>query len=315
MNETPILISTLGCPVWNWPEGVEQIPVYRIVAHLQPLERRPRPHGWGALLRLALEDALQSPALQENPSVSQEFSLPSMALKVISPRILRPKQSYPLVLHCFGSLFQPQQLLRAILNLGQSPHLPPHLVGPVVVYGRETRMVSVAGRPWEMWPPPAPLIDFADLPDSIPSSVKIHFRSPLRITQNNQLVIQPDSSVLFDAIYRRLQQIAQHCQLSVGLPELPQTEITLQQSRLRRVSVTYQSHRHPHHVELRGVMGTMEFTGNLSHWIPLLSLAPVLQLGKNTALGLGSIEMEWQRDPGKTEMSCSDFSASRTNPV
>jgi hypothetical protein len=146
---------------------------------------------------------------------------------------------------------------------------------------------------------PAPLdvtIDPAtDYPDC--SSIRFNLLTPLRLKQNNTLSSELPFHVLVRAMLRRISSLFEH--FGDGEPSLDYRglvalaqEITIESSSLRWHDWERYSNRQEQSMMMGGLIGSATYRGKLTPYLPLLDLARVLHIGKQSSFGLGLFDYE-----------------------
>ncbi len=138
-------------------------------------------------------------------------------------------------------------------------------------------------------------------------SVQINLETPLRLKHEGHLLGQaPDFSVLWRRLYARIA-------LAAGSPVIE----TRQRQTMNEIAAsirclstqvhwqdwTRYSARQKSEMLFGGLLGTLQYRGDLSPFLPWLSLGSVLGLGGKTTFGLGCYRMQSLENPQVEDMS------------
>ena len=184
-----------------------------------------------------------------------------------------------------------ESLCRAA-RLGLGPNRVPHRVHELMVQGAGAPvMVLREDRQEGAWPTPAPLGHFVRLPEA-PRGARLHLLSPLQLRGS----APPDAGAVLRAAVSRVRSIArgQGLRLDRWWPE--PAGLTARWEGLRRVQGSRWSRRQAHAVDLTGWLGTLVLGPAVAAWADLLAAMEVLQLGRQTAAGLGRVTVSWEAD-------------------
>ncbi len=128
--------------------------------------------------------------------------------------------------------------------------------------------------------------------------VRIRTCSPLRIRRNGLLLETIDFPTVMRNIAHRIEALA----LSYGgwvdtdvinhLQKDSETIVVIDSS-LKRKEVERYSSRINGKMDFSGLMGKIQFEGDLTPFVPWLYAAQVLHIGRNTTFGMGGIEVEF----------------------
>jgi CRISPR-associated endoribonuclease Cas6 len=125
-------------------------------------------------------------------------------------------------------------------------------------------------------------------------SITIEMETPVRLKFNRKLQKHITFEILTRNLLRRVQLLsALYCGGPPrvdfkGLIEESQ-KIKVADSKIHWVENTRFSYRQERDISMGGVSGSIEFTGNLDPFLPLLEIGEYLHVGKGTAFGLGKI--------------------------
>lgn len=138
--------------------------------------------------------------------------------------------------------------------------------------------------------PALPLLsfdDFLSISGAGTRSITMEFSSPLRIVQNGALILEPHFSTVAGTLFRRVSSIAYY----YGGRELPY-DFKWLAARSREVSCSGASMSRSYKSGiLQGGVGSITYRGNLSDFIPFLTLGEYLNLGKGSAYGMGRYKL------------------------
>ncbi|MGK5091127.1 CRISPR system precrRNA processing endoribonuclease RAMP protein Cas6 [Deltaproteobacteria bacterium TL4] len=127
--------------------------------------------------------------------------------------------------------------------------------------------------------------------------VQVHLLTPLRVKDQNRFVEHLEFIILIRTILRRLKAL--WSEFDKACPEIPEKQllqlaetITVESSTLRWEDQTRYSSRQQTMQKMGGLQGTIIFTGELTPFLPLLAMAQVTHIGKETSFGLGKIHYD-----------------------
>lgn len=127
--------------------------------------------------------------------------------------------------------------------------------------------------------------------------LRLRLLTPLRLVYDGELCREPPFHVLVRNLLRRLGNLTSfHCDESA--PPLDGTLIDLAEGiALARRDTQWHdwerySHRQDKRMKLGGILGELEYAGDLAPFLPLLVLGSWVNLGKNTTFGLGRYRLE-----------------------
>lgn len=126
--------------------------------------------------------------------------------------------------------------------------------------------------------------------------VMVFFETPLRIKWHGQYTSDPQFHVIFRNILRRVTGLLQfhHGEEGRGdfAPLLRRAEqIQLVRQETRWVDQSRYSARQDVKMKLGGIVGWVQYEGDLAEFLPWLRVAELLHLGKNTVFDLGRIRV------------------------
>jgi len=125
-------------------------------------------------------------------------------------------------------------------------------------------------------------------------SITIEMETPVRLKFNRKLQKHITFEILTRNLLRRIQLLSTlYCD---GPPRVDfkglieeSKKVKVVDSRIHWVENTRFSFRQERDISMGGVSGSIEFTGNLDLFMPLLEIGEYLHVGKGTAFGLGKI--------------------------
>ncbi len=124
----------------------------------------------------------------------------------------------------------------------------------------------------------------------------VHLLTPLQIRQDGRYLESPPSAeLLLDCLLARVSQLT-----SIGKPAIPESAPALEASRaalLRRHRIRCAagwrySARQEREMPFGGLLGSLEYAGELTPAYPWFALAQWLQIGAKTTFGLGTVRIE-----------------------
>lgn len=123
-------------------------------------------------------------------------------------------------------------------------------------------------------------------------TVKLHFVSPTRIQFNEEITNSFDFHILIRSLLRRISLLSYfHCDEKLefdfkGIIERAELVKTIA-SNLEWYDWTRYSNRQKQHMKLGGMVGSIEYKGNLQEFLTLLLCGQYVHVGKNATFGLG----------------------------
>ncbi len=127
--------------------------------------------------------------------------------------------------------------------------------------------------------------------------IKVNLITPLRLKYKNHLAPDLPFHVLIRAALRRLSSL--YKAYGEGEPELDYTglvrraeEVNIIQNNISWFDWRRYSFRQERAMFMGGLVGSVTYEGDLAPYIPLLDLCQQVHVGKQTAFGLGKIEVE-----------------------
>lgn len=135
------------------------------------------------------------------------------------------------------------------------------------------------------------------------SSLKLHLKTPLQIRKLGRIVPEPELSLghLVLSAQKRINLLSQHYGNGLSLPAGPFLEeaaLARETSRhLREVLPMRRSCTQQNTISLRGITGSLTYTGISPMVTDLLSVAETLHLGRHTAEGCGQVILKPLKTP------------------
>ena len=127
--------------------------------------------------------------------------------------------------------------------------------------------------------------------------INVIFESPLRVKNQGKLVHDLEFVVFIRTILRRIKTL--WLRFADGIPDFDEKgllqiaeTVEIAQARLYWEEQTRYSNRQSSYLKLGGLKGSIEFSGNLTPFLPLLNIAQVVHIGKETSFGLGQLRYE-----------------------
>lgn len=144
---------------------------------------------------------------------------------------------------------------------------------------------------------PTPIADVFPLQIGPSDTVHITFLSPLRLVEQNKLLMKLSFRSFFGPLLRRLSSLLYfHCdgELQMDIRDTLSRAESVQtlSSHLEYVPLERWSSRQNQHVPMDGLMGSILWKGDLiPHVWPLLQIGSLLHVGKGVSLGLGRYQI------------------------
>ncbi len=119
--------------------------------------------------------------------------------------------------------------------------------------------------------------------------------TPLRIRRNGQLLEKITFQTLIRNITNRIRRITELYggwmdEKEAERIQLLAAEVIAVQENLRMERLERYSNRLHEKMDFSGLLGEIEYEGNIDPFVPWLSAARILQIGRNTTFGMGKIE-------------------------
>lgn len=139
------------------------------------------------------------------------------------------------------------------------------------------------------------------LPYQTLSDVKqiiISLRTPLRIRRSGALLEAVDFLTIIRNIINRMEAIAKRYggwvdKLEAERVLILASEVSIIQNQLEMKNIKRYSNRLGEKMDFSGLLGNVQFEGNLTPFVPWLYAAQILHIGRNTTFGMGKIEVEF----------------------
>jgi len=130
------------------------------------------------------------------------------------------------------------------------------------------------------------------LPEKPPSAVTLELVTPTRIRFEGNLSDRLDFHVLMRALLRRISSLSYfHCgeKLDIDFRETiaRARDVATTRHELRWVDWQRYSGRQKRHMTLGGVVGQVQYDGELADFVPFIRLGEIVHVGKACAFGLG----------------------------
>lgn len=147
-------------------------------------------------------------------------------------------------------------------------------------------------------------LDLEELNLELPQSsekgkLSVYLRTPLRVKHQNKLTDELPFFVLVKAALRRVSMLFQ--EYGPGDPDINYSGLVNKAKEVETVCLNLHwkdqkrySGRQDSFMRFGGLVGSIDYLGYLSEYIPLLDLAKKLHLGKQTTFGLGCIDFSWE---------------------
>ena len=144
-----------------------------------------------------------------------------------------------------------------------------------------------------------PLADFLNVMPSGAHKLTLHFTTPLRIKEGNDLVrVAPRYEQLIKRTLGRLDQLAFSAGDSLLYSKESRaslldeaTAVCLASAHLESDSIERCSARSKQRMQFDGLLGEVEYAGEMSATLPIILAASLVQVGGKTAFGFGGIEI------------------------
>ncbi len=160
------------------------------------------------------------------------------------------------------------------------------------IYNAQTQMLNADFNPWNL-----PEI-LAASEKSQTQSLFLNFTTPTRLLDQNQLTNQLSFELLIRSILRRVSLLGRiHCGTSWELPfneiiETARQSVNTIQQKFDWSDWERYSTRQKQRMKLGGIIGTVNYTGQLAPFFPFILLGEFVHIGKNTTFGLGRYQIE-----------------------
>jgi hypothetical protein len=144
---------------------------------------------------------------------------------------------------------------------------------------------------------PLPSLELQAPPASPVSSLTVKLLTPLRLKHDNRFQQTLPFHLLIRAALRRIASLEET--FGQGEPQLDyrglvrrSEQIVTRESDCRWVDIERYSNRQQTGMLMGGLLGSLVYEGELAEFLPLLEYCEVVHLGKQTAFGLGRIQIE-----------------------
>ncbi|MCF6291222.1 MAG: CRISPR system precrRNA processing endoribonuclease RAMP protein Cas6 [Desulfobacterales bacterium] len=144
--------------------------------------------------------------------------------------------------------------------------------------------------------PPLERLSLGASPAEPARAVSVHLLTPLRLKYHNRFQDTLPFHVLIRAALRRISTLAEI--YGDGEPQLDYQGIIkraqgieIKENKCRWIDLTRYSNRQKTAMRIGGIKGMVSYQGDLAEFLPLLQFCEKSHLGKQTAFGLGRIEL------------------------
>ncbi|MFQ5771365.1 MAG: CRISPR system precrRNA processing endoribonuclease RAMP protein Cas6 [bacterium] len=129
--------------------------------------------------------------------------------------------------------------------------------------------------------------------------VTLKFLTPTRIKVNGHLIMEMPFRELVLTLLRRLHTLA-HLHMPASVYEWQwrailesAADVVIAQKNLHWCDWERYSNRQKTRMKLGGFLGEITYKGNLTDWLPLLTVGEFVHVGKGATFGLGKYEVNW----------------------
>lgn len=128
-------------------------------------------------------------------------------------------------------------------------------------------------------------------------SIKINFLTPTKLKINNKYISNPDFSILMESIFRRIYFLLIFwcgIEMKYNFKDLIKEakNIKIENGNLYWKDFERFSTRQKTKMKLGGIMGEVEYSGDIKKFYPYLKICEYIHIGKNTTFGLGKYVLE-----------------------
>jgi len=129
--------------------------------------------------------------------------------------------------------------------------------------------------------------------------VKLIFITPAKIKHNGKLLKKLDFPVLIETILRRAYLLSKFWCGYDGVYDIKgiiekSKEIKTEIEDLRWHDFERFSTRQKRYLKFGGILGEINFEGNLKEFLPILKIGSIIHIGKNTSFGLGKYMLKYE---------------------
>lgn len=140
------------------------------------------------------------------------------------------------------------------------------------------------------------VLPYLVLPYTKQLTLQIH--TPLRIRRNGSLLKTFDFPTIIRNITNRIEAITSRYggwvdQTEIDRIKLLASDVSILQDCLEMKDMQRYSNRLKEKMDFGGLIGSIQFEGNLTPFVPWLYAAQILHVGRNTTFGMGEIEVEF----------------------
>ncbi len=128
--------------------------------------------------------------------------------------------------------------------------------------------------------------------------VILQIHTPLRIRRKGKILLKIDFPTIFRNIANRMEELTKRYGGWVDKEEIASLMILSQdiivvREELRLEELKRYSNRQGKTMDLSGLLGSIEFEGNITPFVPWLYAIQKLHIGRNTTFGMGNITVEF----------------------
>ena len=134
------------------------------------------------------------------------------------------------------------------------------------------------------------------LPDV--KQIIISLKTPLRIRCSGALIETVDFPTIIRNITNRMEAIVKRYggwvdEMEIKQVQILASEVAVIQNQLKMKNIKRYSNRLGEKKDFSGLVGDIQFEGNLTPFVPWLFAAQILHMGRNTTFGMGKIDVEF----------------------
>jgi hypothetical protein len=190
-----------------------------------------------------------------------------------------------------------QQLRRTGLGPHRSKVELVHVTRSDAASAEGTPALVGPGRPDGLWTEPLCLSLETAPEDAAVSSIRIRFLTPTELKHGGQIVSVPSFDILIGRIRDRVFNLSQYYGPAASSVDLQSfaadaLQVQMRETHLRPVSVVRKSSRTGQVHPLGGFVGSVEYQGPLSRYMPWLRVAYWTGVGRQTVWGKGVMEID-----------------------
>lgn len=130
------------------------------------------------------------------------------------------------------------------------------------------------------------------------TGTEVELRTPLRIRRSGQLLTDIQFQTLIRNIVRRMTSITERYGGWIDKEEAESlitlaAEVRMVRDNLKLIHLERYSNRVKEKMDFSGLMGCLEYEGELTPFVPWLAAAQMLHIGRNTTFGMGRMEVHF----------------------